>query len=84
MAKARRYKTSGSRKYICRDCGATFMATWRATWETATNRNHCVSCGSTFIDPYSRGAHESVEERVDARDNLSPLRDFDSVDDRRT
>lgn len=81
---ARKRRTGGTRKYECRDCGQTFMASWRVTWETKTNVNRCPACGSTFIDPYSRGAYGAADERIGARDNLPPLRDFDSAEGRKT
>lgn len=69
----RQYKNRGMRKHECRDCGETFMATWRASYQTATRKNHCPKCGSTFIEPYSRNAKAEAKHRVTMRDERLPV-----------
>jgi DNA-directed RNA polymerase subunit RPC12/RpoP len=65
---------AGLRKYVCVDCGAfRFVRSSSQSSRTRTGKNHCTECGSTFLEPYSRGAQKTYRETRQNVDELSKL-----------
>lgn len=61
----------GQRKYECVDCKSTQMEHWTAMQRR--NKPRCTKCGSTFLNPYSEGAHEQFDRAAAARVVRQPL-----------
>lgn len=48
----------GYRKHRCRDCGNEQMVHWTA--RARRNRDRCTGCGSTMLDPVTKGGNEDI------------------------
>lgn len=68
MSKAKHYNDGGPlddrMKYVCMHCGAyRLLSAYSNGRFSATRKDRCLECGSTFLEPYTDAAKNQDLER---------------------